>query len=125
MAVELHSLLIWGLAFTAPGAPPWHGSEDVGPDDSAASRLERRATLLGRDPAEASGCLVGEHFDLDRPMAWVAIEESYRSADDVRATNVRSLEVGPDWEDRLRAFCEICEIPWSPPSWVLLALRVH
>lgn len=125
MAATLHGILLWGVAYTEPGKPPWSESDDQVEYEDFHTRLKRRAERLGRDAEEAAGCLVGEHHDLDAPMYWLGIEASYRSCEDAHAERLAPLEVGDDWHARLKTFCEICDVPWQEPGWCLASLVVH
>jgi hypothetical protein len=74
-----------------------------------------------REIIEASGCTFGSHCSGDCPMDYVAVVESETTARRGYPEEITSLEVKPDWEPKLREFCEKLNIPWGEPKWWLVS----
>jgi hypothetical protein len=74
-----------------------------------------------RAAIEASGCSMGTHCSGDYPMDYVTVVASKTRASRGCPQEIRSLEVGPDWEAKLRDFCAQLGIPWQEPGWWLVS----
>lgn len=71
---------------------------------------------------EKSGCTICTHCSFDYGMPYVAIEKSEVRNYQGNLTEIKTLEVQPDWEQKLRKFCEVMGIKWSEPKWWLVSL---
>ena len=68
-----------------------------------------------------SGCQIDYHCSDRCPMPFVAVSESLVSASRGYPVEVKSLEVKPEWEAKLRRFCEVMGIKWAEPKWCLVS----
>lgn len=72
---------------------------------------------------EASACEVGTHCSGDCPMPYVAIKASEIRSWRGHMNEVKSLDVGHDWNVRLTEFCETMGIDVAAmrPAWWLVS----
>lgn len=76
-----------------------------------------------RELTKASGCEVGTHCSSECPMPYVAVKESVLKSWRGYMTEINSLGVGWDWDDKLRDYCEVMGIDVSEkrPAWWLVS----
>ena len=70
---------------------------------------------------EDSGCRIDYHCSDRCPMPFVAVSESVVIASRGYPVEMKSLKVKPEWEAKLRRFCEVMGIKWSEPKWWLVS----
>lgn len=68
-----------------------------------------------------SGCQIDNHCSDGCLMPFVAVSDSVVSASRGYPVEVKSLEVKPEWEAKLRRFCEVMGIKWAEPKWWLVS----
>ncbi len=122
MGVDFKAVAFWGFASDRLHAPLWNASSDPEPRDGHLwrERLRRRLAAAGRDPDEDTGCEIGVHLTYDAPMYYAAVSASIQDGAYNRPAPARGFHAGIDWPDRLRAFCELMDIPWRDPGWHLV-----
>ncbi len=122
MSLDFKAVAFWGFASERLHAPLWQDSPNPEPRDGHRwqERLRRRLTAAGRDPGEDTGCVIGSHLTWDAPMYYVAVEASVQEGAYNRPAPARGFRVGDDWPARLRAFCDLMDIPWQEPGWHLV-----
>lgn len=131
MSTSTDGILFWGIHFDEgefePGwewedayaatkgvikpTAPYEGNENIYSAYWAAKR----------DAVESAGCLVDAHCSGEYPMFYVAVKASQTVNRRGYPEEIKSLEVGADWEAKLRAFCEALGVPWSQPKWWLVS----
>lgn len=118
MGIHVKTMLFWGAAYDEQDRSPWADSMDQGPHPDKAEpwheRLKRRLAESGQgNPL----CLVGTYRDLKSPMYYAAIAESVQTGGDDKAGTVEFPEPKPDWEERLKRFCQIMDMPMREAGW--------
>ncbi len=126
MGVELKAVAFWGFASDRLHAPLWNASQDPEPRDGHRwqERLRRRLVEAGRDPDEDTGCEVGIHLIWDASMYYVAISASIQDGAHNRAMPARGFRAAGAWPERLRAFCDLMDVPWQEPGWHLAGVMM-
>jgi hypothetical protein len=66
-----------------------------------------------------AGCKVDSHCSCEYPTPFVTVEASFVRAWRGDPKPITSIDVGADWEAKLRAFCETMGIKWQTPGWWL------
>lgn len=75
---------------------------------------EKRESLI-----EEAGCSIRMHCHDEFSMPLVAVSDSLTCANRGYPKEIKSMEVGEDWEAKLKKFCEIMGIKWAEPKWWL------
>lgn len=67
------------------------------------------------------GCEVDSHCSGDFPVYFVAVKDSRKTAHRgfPKELAPNALEIKPEWDALLRAFCKEAGIEWQEPGWVL------
>lgn len=92
-----------------PPPEPYEGNEE------AHSAFWRRKDELRK----AATCTIDTHCSAECGMPFVAIVASFYGACRGDPTTVESIEVGKTWDAKLRAFCELMDLPYRQPQWWL------
>jgi hypothetical protein len=71
---------------------------------------------------KSSKCKVITHCSYDYPMYGICISKSYTSASRGYPEEIKSLKIEPDWNELLRMYCEVMEIKFEQPKWILCSL---
>lgn len=150
MGVSTDAILFWGYCLDGDGVYPWNAEADDDGDEADADLdpEERYALAVGVKPpiaewndkdekikadyhrfwdekrkaAAKSRCTVGYHCSDECSMYYVAIKKSETKAHRGYPKNIKSLEVGDDWEQKLRAYCEVMGIKTrQKPKWWLVS----
>ena len=116
---QLDALLYWGLACLPAMEFPWREAPDHHAGEDWRERFRRRALARQLDSDNTFGCRIGRHPGL------VSVMDSEWRGTIVRATEVMGFGVTPDWERRLRQFCEVMEVPWQDPGWHLAVAELY
>lgn len=127
MSVYSEAILFWGIAFTTPHQAPWHES-DHSPTESALEwqeRLKRRLKEIQGNAEDVDDCSLEFYDSFDNQRYFVCATPSVVRCEDTSAERITQTTVDPNWEPRLKRFCELLDIPWSTPSWNLAAQLVH
>ena len=76
---------------------------------------------VSEEHAKAFGCMIGSHCSGDYPVYFVCIAESHLSANRGCPTEVPDGHTVPvdAWNDELKVFCEVMNIKWREPKWLL------
>ena len=109
MGVNTDAILLWGFDL---------GEDFDWPDDEDAFKTYWQAK---DDAIKTTGCELVWHCSTSCPMWAVAVTDSVLTAIRGCPEEVTSLDVGPGWEERLRAFCELLGIEWKRPGWLLVS----
>jgi len=72
-----------------------------------------------RKLVEESGCEINWHCSGEYAMPFVAVSESLTRAARGDPAKVEPREAKPEWEAKLRRFCEVMGVKWSEPGWWL------
>jgi hypothetical protein len=108
-------ILFWGIVV-----------EEVARDTvDEAEWPERVLRAAAGADASAIRCVLSRYGTLAALKAYAAIAESEIVAPGLRATPIAPPHRGEDWEARLRRFCALLDVPWSPPAWHVAALLEH
>ena len=70
-----------------------------------------------------TGCMIKHHGYSEEPGWFVCIIASHVDADWDAAQEIspEHFQIQADWEEKLRAFCELMDIKWSQPKWLLVS----
>jgi hypothetical protein len=66
-----------------------------------------------------AGCKIGSHCHIDYPIYFACISASWTRATRGCPEEITTLEVEPDWEQKLRKFCEVLGFEFQEPKWWL------
>ncbi len=129
-------------------APWWHGCEDEEPDSEShyEDPEDYYAYKMGVEPPteeyseepsirekflkywkaqraiyEKSGCDIIYYCSDQCTMFAVGIEKSIKCAHRGDALEIENLDVQPEWDGLLKHFCEIMEVPYKQPKWLLVS----
>ncbi len=67
-------------------------------------------------------CKIGTHGFSEDPGEFVGIASSHLTGDwdSVTVLKPEHFKTNPEWDAKLEAFCEVMDIKWSQPQWILL-----
>jgi hypothetical protein len=127
MGTSTDAIFFWGIAYEEEDHEGWSweeryadtfGLHEPRVEDSAgrATYWEKKEQLV-----EACECKVGIHCSGECPFVFVAIKKSIAKARRGYPEEVKSMTVEPDWEAKLRDFCERMKMPWQQPRWLLVS----
>lgn len=88
---------------------PYEGNEE------AYSAFWARKHELVKD----SACCIDTHCHHECSMPFVAITALYRCAHRGHPKVIAPLKIEADWDEKLRAFCELMDLPFRQPQWWL------
>ncbi len=75
-----------------------------------------------RELIERSGVEIDSHCSGDCPIPLIAITASITTAHRGDAVEIKSLDVGPKWDEQLKAFCKLMGIKTKgKPRWWLVS----
>jgi len=139
MGTSTDGILLWGIALEDEGLPEsLLDLDEEGDEEVAIARLygleydgkddkywEAKEKLL-----KEIGCELVNRCSYDCPMYVAAVSASVKRCWRGEPTAIKNLNVGEDWEPKLRAFCKKLGIKWTRPKWLLcsfwgLDLPVH
>jgi hypothetical protein len=135
MGQSTDAILFFGFCWTEETDSPWnidkdyydHDDQDNGEWEQRFARLKGLKNPNGgaaqRKLAATSTVEVGTHCSGECAMPFVAAKASKTRAYRGCPREITSLEVKPEWEAELRAFCALMGIPvgYLMPTWWLVS----
>jgi hypothetical protein len=128
-----------GLSYDDPAYAP-EGDEADALDDWEEIYAERKGVLLPTMPfskepevekvyhafwdakhrlIKECGCKIDYHCHSNYGIPFVAISDSITCACRGEPKEIILLEIKPEWEMKLREFCDVMGIQWQEPKWWL------
>lgn len=134
MGMDATAILFWGIVFTDDDEIPRDFADDVyealdadqkrdvpEPSGDDYKSGEWAAWRERRDAWERGQCDLGRCGSCDDASYFARPNAAEIKVDWGDATEIKSLEVDPTWEPKLRTFCERFGLPWREPRWWLVA----
>jgi hypothetical protein len=117
--------LFFGFAWDAETRCPWNVGKDYDEQDDEDEDWEERYARVGggKDALKKLTVEVDTHCSGECPMPLVAVKASKTRAWRGNPMEVTSLEVKPEWEQELRAFCDLMgiDVKDQTPKWWLVS----
>lgn len=137
MGVSTDGILFYGISIDPEDVDiPWKDDEEpeifyakkkgiLKPEIefSEATKEEYREYWKKKDTINKdSECKVITHCSYDYPMYGICISESYTCASRGYPKEIKSLEIGNNWDNLLKDYCEVMEIEYEQPKWILCSM---
>ncbi|WP_088239491.1 hypothetical protein [Calothrix rhizosoleniae] len=120
MGFDFYANIFYGFVVEGIGCEEelWKDGTDVVPEEWMYQRLSRRLEVTGYPRSEVQGIVTGQRVDEGLPVGsgYVCVRDSYKMAEMGRSCKVE-FDVQPEWNHRLKRFCEVMEIPFQEPDW--------
>jgi hypothetical protein len=84
--------------------------------------IKMKAYFAAKKELEDNGSMIGVHCSFNHSMLYVAVSESNLVAYRGSPKKVKSFEIKPDWIQKIKDFCELMEIEYQEPRWILTSL---
>jgi len=121
MGMSTDGILFWGITFEE-GECPWDNETfDYDRDEwerYACQRLGFKDKSELYDVEDEVGVTLGIHCSYDYPMYYLAVKDSEQTANRGYPVDAK-FEVGADWQEKMKEFCEALDIPVTNPRWIL------
>lgn len=92
------------------------------PEKNYIDKDKSKAFFVAKKELEDNGCIIGIHCSFEYSMLYVAVTESVVNAHRGYPEEVKSFEVKPDWIQKIKDFCELMDIKYEEPKWILTSL---
>lgn len=136
--MALSGIVFWGFVIPDDVELPWEAHDAAQWQDHFATVMELKPPEVAYEGNEEeyhtyydqmqaavveAGCEVdatGDHEWAERPrFVHVTAGQIYASAPQVEPLDAGRLEVKPEWNAKLKSFCELMGIPFQEPGWYL------
>jgi len=121
MGMSSDGILFWGITLK-DGECPW--DNDTFDYDTyewqrwACQRLGFKDKEDLWSVEKDTGVVLGTHCSYDYPMYFIGVKDSVQTANRGYPVDAE-FEVGADWQEKLKEFCEALDIPVTNPRWIL------
>lgn len=128
MGIDVYGILFYGIPITDEDIASqltYHSFEDeegnpvLGEDGEQIEGEWDELYKLKTGDYPPSGLPFSVHKIDTNNTVVLAVDNSYKSAWWAELIEIKSLEIGPEWNKQLQDFCEIMGIPWQEPKWYL------